>query len=64
MSTRPRRTKARKRTAALVTPLHDAEQIRWSRVLAAQARIASGYYDRPDVQEFILDAVIDEIVHH
>jgi hypothetical protein len=64
MSTRQRPTSVRKRTAATVTPIQDAEQIRWSRVLAAQARVASGYYDRPDVQEFILDAVIDEIVSH
>jgi hypothetical protein len=37
------------------------ESIRWSRVSTAQARIASGYYDRLDVQDRLADALVDEL---
>jgi len=37
------------------------ESIRWSRVSTAQARIASGYYDRQDVQDRLADALVDEL---
>jgi hypothetical protein len=35
--------------------------VRWSRVRAARARIASGFYDRADVREQLLDAILDEL---
>ncbi len=35
--------------------------IRWDRVRNARARISTGYYDRPDVRERELAAVLDEI---
>jgi hypothetical protein len=35
--------------------------IRWDRVRNARARITAGYYDRPDVRERVLAAVLDEI---
>ena len=33
--------------------------IRWSKVRTAQARIAAGYYDREEVREKVLEAVLD-----
>ena len=35
--------------------------VRWARVKAARARIASGFYDRADVREKLLDAILDEL---
>ena len=35
--------------------------VRWDRVRNARARISAGYYDRPDVRERVLTAVLDEI---
>jgi hypothetical protein len=37
--------------------------VRWSRVEGARARIASGYYDRDDVRERLLDVLLDELGH-
>jgi hypothetical protein len=38
--------------------------VRWSKVLTAQARIAVGYYNRPDVKDLVLDAVLKELKRH
>jgi hypothetical protein len=35
--------------------------VRWSRVKAARARIAAGFYDRDDVREKLLNAILDEL---
>jgi hypothetical protein len=35
--------------------------VRWSRVRAARARIAAGFYDRADVREKLLDAILAEL---
>ena len=35
--------------------------VRWSRVSAARARIAAGFYGRADVREKLLDAILDEL---
>jgi hypothetical protein len=35
--------------------------VRWSRVKAARARVAAGFYDRDDVRETLLDAILDEL---
>lgn len=37
------------------------EEIRASRVRDARARIAAGYYDRVEVREKLVDAVIEEL---
>ena len=37
------------------------EPLRWHRVMTARARIAAGYYDRPDVLERLADAVLEEL---
>jgi hypothetical protein len=60
-------TSARKRSSSRpVRPpvLRVVERIRPGRVLAAQARIASGYYDRPEVKDFLLEALLQELRGH
>ena len=42
----------------------DAERIRPGRVLAAQARIASGYYERPEVRDYLVEALLQELRRH
>ena len=42
----------------------DSDRIRPGRVLAAQARIASGYYDRPEVKDFLIEALLQELRRH
>jgi len=42
----------------------DSERIRPSRVLAARARIASGHYDRPEVKDFLLEALLQALRRH
>lgn len=39
-------------------------RIRPSRVLAARARIASGHYDRPEVKDFLLEALLQALRRH
>jgi hypothetical protein len=40
------------------------ERLRPGRVLAARARIASGYYERPEVKDFLLEALLQELRRH
>ena len=40
-------------------PPRASKPIRWSKVMTAQARIAVGYYDRDDVREQVLAAVLE-----
>ena len=47
-----------------VVSWRSAKTIRWSKVMTAQARIAVGYYDREDVKELLLDAVMQELARH
>lgn len=56
-----RRTRARTRSRWLPTR---TKHIRWSKVMTAQARIATGYYDRKDVKEMVLQAVLKELSRH
>ena len=37
--------------------------VRGARVMAARARIAAGFYDRADVREKLLDAILDELLY-
>lgn len=39
--------------------LNSVSDVRQARVEAARQRVASGYYDRPEVREAIADAVLD-----
>jgi len=54
----------RRRGPTQWTRLRDGEEIRWSRVLSAQARIATDYYDREDVRAILVDAVLEELSRH
>ena len=38
--------------------------IRPGRVLTAQARIASGHYDRPEVRELLVDVLLGKLLSH
>lgn len=40
----------------------DSGGVRWARVNAVRARIAAGYYDRENVRERVLDALLDELI--
>jgi len=35
--------------------------VRWSRVQAVRARIAAGYYDRDEVRDQLVDALMSEL---
>jgi hypothetical protein len=52
----PRRALGSARRSTDTTPA-----IRWSRILSARARIAAGYYERNEVQERLVDAVLEEL---
>lgn len=60
-SKRPAKPAARTRLARAWNVLRDAESVRWTRVQAAQARIASGFYEREEVQCAVVSAVIREL---
>ena len=38
-----------------------AESIRWSKVIAVQARIVAGHYEREDVKDDLAQAVLKEL---
>ena len=62
----PRSSASRRKvsTTGKVVPLRGSGHIRWSKVMTAQARIAVGYYDRVDVKERVLEAVLHELSRH
>lgn len=44
--------------------LKAADRVRWSRVQTAQARIVSGYYEREDVQSYVVTQILKELRRH
>ena len=60
----PRVRKSTSATTSTVIPIQTASRVRWSRVMTAQARIAVGYYDREEVKEKVLDALLKELARH
>jgi len=42
----------------------DTQRIRPARILAARARILSGHYDQPEVQDYLLDALLQALKRH
>jgi len=44
--------------------LRTIDRVRWTRVQAAQARIASGFYERDEVQSVVVSAVLRELNRH
>jgi len=62
---RPQRGPSRSRSAVgSGVSLRESDRIRWSKVMAAQARMASGYYDRDEVQQFLVEALLRELRRH
>jgi hypothetical protein len=45
-------------------PLRTSPRVRDSKVMTAQARIASGYYDREDVRDVLVDALVSALSRH
>lgn len=46
-----------------IVPIRSGE-IRWSKVMTAHARMSNGYYDREDVRDVLIDALIRAIARH
>jgi hypothetical protein len=44
--------------------LRDTGSVRWSKVQTAQARIASGYYERDEVEFAVVSALVRELKRH
>ena len=62
MTTRRKRTSKRGSGAVARMPRSMPEiSVRWSRILSAQARIASGYYELDEVRESVVDALLEEL---
>jgi len=41
--------------------LRASDRVRWTRVQTAQARIASGYYERNEVQDYVVEQILREL---
>jgi hypothetical protein len=57
---RNRSTPANRRKQAKIIPLHTASVVRLARVAEARRRIASGWYDRAEVRDSLVDAVLQQ----
>ena len=55
---------ARSSRVAKIIPMQSAGVVRLARVAEARRRIASGWYDRPDVRNRLVEAVLQEIRGH
>ena len=65
--TRTTQRRTRKRNATRPSPSPPSSEggrIRPGRILLAQARIAAGYYERPEVKDFLLEALLQELRRH
>jgi hypothetical protein len=53
----------RKRMRLVTLPQKRGKEadVRWSRIAGVRSRIASGYYDRAEVRERLLDTLMDEL---
>jgi hypothetical protein len=48
--------------SVLPLPVDRTPAVRDQRIRAARARIAAGFYDRDEVQERLVDAVLDDLL--
>jgi hypothetical protein len=65
MSIRPKRSKpAQRPKQAKIIPLHTASVVRLARVAEARRRIATGWYDRAEVRDSLVEAVLQEFRGH
>ncbi len=58
------RATKRPRSAGAWKVLRGTDRVRWTRIQSAQARIASGFYDRDEVQAAVAAAVLRELKRH
>ena len=58
---RPQRRAKRSRGSGDSAPPRDTNRIRWSKITTAQTRMSSGFYDRDDVQESLVVALLQEL---
>jgi hypothetical protein len=63
MSPNHKRTGAKTRTVKIL-PLPSAGVVRLERVAEVRRRIASGWYDRPDVRDSLVEAMLQEFRAH
>lgn len=62
---KPSRTLKRPRVRAPeIKIVRREDRVRWSKVQTAQARIASGYYERDDVQTIVVEHILRELYRH
>jgi len=59
-----RTSKRSKPRARIWKVLRDDGPVRWSKVQTAQARIASGYYERDEVEGIVVSALVRELKRH
>lgn len=64
MTTPRKRSRTTRITRAKVTPIARAGVVRLERVAEARRRIASGWYDRADVRDRLVEAVLEELRSH
>lgn len=64
MTTQPRSLRRTGGPSRCVPLSRDSERVRWSRVVSAQARIASGYYEREEVRDFLVEAIWNKLRQH
>jgi hypothetical protein len=57
----PRRKRIQPLTTTSARRPRGEAGVRWSQVKAARARIAAGFYDRAEVREELLDAILEEL---
>ena len=57
----PKRSRPRAKTWKV---LRGGGVVRWSKVQTAQARIASGYYERDEVECAVVSALVRELKRH
>lgn len=60
----PRSSKRPRPRAKVWRVLRDDGPVRWSKVQTAQARIASGYYERDEVECVVVSALVRELKGH
>ena len=59
-----RATRRPRSTGGVWKVLRGTDRVRWTRIQTAQARIASGFYDRDEVQAVVAAAVLRELKRH
>jgi hypothetical protein len=61
MATTRRKPRRIRRTAQTLAAARSPAALRWSKVISAQTRIASGHYDRDEVRTALVEAVLREL---